>query len=195
LWFVCPVAAAVGIPQVWGRRQLGGRPSPDKPTGVAMRPFLLGLMVAVAVTAIGVASARVGRDDQEPVTDQHKILGEWEVVEQEGAEGILPTTRAGERAATFRFGKDRFSMSAGGQPAAAWQNVGYVLRPTTTPKGIDLYATGDSGEMLTARGLYSLDGDTLVISFGGWRESTRPASLEARPTGKQQVWRLKRVTK
>jgi uncharacterized protein (TIGR03067 family) len=120
----------------------------------------------------------VGLDDRAPSyapsggieMDLDLLKGTWRAIRIETAGGPVP----GETAATVRyiFDDDRVRLLEGDQPAGE----GVIhLDTEADPRAFDFTATAGLQAGTTARGIYRIDGDRLVMCLG----SERPAAFRA----------------
>jgi len=117
--------------------------------------------------------------------DAEAILGAWSIVGLEtGGKGEAEKNFRGN---TFTFTKEKATLQERGYPRIEFS---YTLDPAKTPKTIDLTTTKGSGN--TIKGIYTLDGDDLVmtLSVGG---STRPAEFITKAGGDTETFTLKRI--
>lgn len=112
--------------------------------------------------------------------DAQAILGIWEVIALEA--GGRPESDKNYRWTTFVFTSDKLVLREGFNPPVEFA---YMLDPAATPKAIDLIIRGH-----TARGIYKLEGDELVLclSMGG----PRPASFSTRGRKDTEMFTLRR---
>ncbi|MCS7022279.1 MAG: TIGR03067 domain-containing protein [Gemmataceae bacterium] len=134
------------------------------------------------LTAWGILAggALPGRSQPPPSSDAEALLGIWEVVALEA--GGRPESDKNYRWTTFVFTRDKLTLREGFNPPVEFA---YTLDPTTLPKTIDLTVRGH-----TARGIYKLEGDELVlcISMGG----PRPTAFTSRGRNDTEMFTLRR---
>lgn len=135
--------------------------------------------ILMSLMAVGTDPVR-GQVPSAPSGDAQAILGIWEVAALE-ANG-RPESDKNYRWTTFVFTADKLVLREGFNPPLEFT---YVLDPSATPKTIDLTVRGH-----TARGIYKLEGDELVLclSMGG----PRPTSFSTRGRNDTEMFTLRR---
>jgi uncharacterized protein (TIGR03067 family) len=112
--------------------------------------------------------------------DALALIGIWEVTALEA--GGRPESDKNFRWTTFVFTRDKLILREGYNPPIEFA---YQLNPDTVPKTIDLSIRG-----YTARGIYKLEGDELVLclSMGG----PRPVNFTTRGRNDTEMFTLRR---
>lgn len=139
------------------------------------------LYLLTVLATIGVRAPSVHSQPPSPTSgDAEAILGIWEVVALEA--GGRPESDKNYRWTTFVFSRDKLILREGFNPPLEFT---YHLDPSTTPKAIDLTIRGH-----TARGIYKLEGDELLlcISMGG----PRPTNFTTRGRNDTEMFTLRR---
>ncbi|MBA2226976.1 TIGR03067 domain-containing protein [Thermogemmata fonticola] len=135
--------------------------------------------ILMSLAAVGTDPAR-SQVPPLPSGDAQAILGIWEVTALEISG--RPESDKNYRWTTFVFTADKLVLREGFNPPVEFT---YVLDPSATPKTIDLTVRGH-----TARGIYKLEGDELVLclSMGG----PRPTSFSTRGRNDTEMFTLRR---
>jgi uncharacterized protein (TIGR03067 family) len=124
-------------------------------------PTLLALALAVAAPL----------PKEKPKAEPGKLEGEW-VVESYVQGGQVEAKRAGMHM-SFADGKVIVKEEGG--------DIGYTTRPKANPPEIDLLAGTE-----TIRGIYKVEGDTLLVCFPKSNKAERPTKFES-PAGSNLV--------
>lgn len=146
------------------------------------------ILLSLLVTATTItAPARTAKTAKTP-TDLERIQGEWVLVELEDEDGVSTFSQyQKELGSILRFEKNTARAIERGEEAPNWRNATFTLNPNTKVKRIDFQFTRD-GETRIRRGIYSFEGDTLVVYLG----DSRPRSIDAKPGSREVILRLKR---
>jgi uncharacterized protein (TIGR03067 family) len=134
---------------------------------------------------LALAIAAPGPKDAPKSPAENPLLGDW-LVESHIASGKpIPQVGKSER---ITISKDRWKVMTEGESES-----NLTLDATKDPPHIDVWvpAQGDDDKFTRARGIYKLDGDTLVVCYT--LSGDRPTKFES--TQKSGVWMmtLKRV--
>jgi uncharacterized protein (TIGR03067 family) len=131
-----------------------------------------------------VIAAPATKGDSKPMPE-HPLLGEW-VVEEEVSSG-KPILKIGKQA-TVTITRDRWKFRVEGE--GEW---GLSVEPKKDPPQIDLWDPARTDEKTVAnKGIYKLDGDTLIIYYS---YSERPTKFESLPKSGVRMMTLRRVKK
>ena len=135
------------------------------------------LLLAIALTA-------PGPKDAPKATAENPLLGEW-MVESHVSSG-KPIAQIG-KTERITITKDRWKIAKEGESES-----NLALDATKDPPHIDVWvpAQGDDDKYTRARGIYKLDGDTLVVCYSF---SDRPTKFESLPKSGVWMMTLKRV--
>ncbi|OAI48652.1 hypothetical protein AYO44_06730 [Planctomycetaceae bacterium SCGC AG-212-F19] len=127
----------------------------------------------------------VGCQGDDSVTKEEKaaLKGKWQVVSVDDSAMKVPGNLV--KGMYWTFSEDKLTVSVGGQVEEAV----YTINPTKKPKQFN----SDLAEpKQMAKGIYKLDGDTLVICIStAYRD--RPQAFEPDKQLKSSVIRLERV--
>jgi uncharacterized protein (TIGR03067 family) len=137
------------------------------------------------ILLLAFALAAPGPKDPPKPPAENPLLGEW-VVESHVASGKpLPRFGKPER---VTITKDRWKVT---KELESESNL--TLDPTKDPPHIDVWvpAQGDDDKDSRARGIYKLDGDTLVVCYT--LSVDRPTKFESPPKSGMWMMTLKRV--
>jgi len=145
----------------------------------AMRHFAF---AAVLFALAGQTTAQ--QPEPKKKTDLELLQGSWEIVGLEAGGKAEPAQNY--RGNTFAFTRNKGTDVAILREGIYPLEFTFTLDPAKTPKAIDLTTKGN-----TARGIYKLDGDDLVVcvSIGG---SQRPTEFATKAGGDTETFTLKR---
>lgn len=132
-------------------------------------------------------AAPAPKSDAKPATtEDHPLIGEW-VVESHVSSG-KPIAKVG-KPERITITRDRWKIGAEGMTESCLS-----LEAGKEPPHIDIWVPvqGDEEES-RARGIYKLDGDTLIVCYRLGKE--RPSKFESLPKSGVWMMTLKRVKK
>jgi uncharacterized protein (TIGR03067 family) len=137
-----------------------------------MRWYLVPLLVAVALPAIGIAQEKA-----------KELEGTWQVTKIVSDGKEVPEEKIKEAKFVFKAGK--LTMTRGGEEQ---EKFDYKIDAAKKPKTIDLIEKD-----ATAAGIYKFDGDNLTICLPKRGSKDRPTEFKAEKGSDASVITLKRV--
>ena len=136
---------------------------------------------------LALALAAPGPKDAPKAPAENPLLGEWVVASHVSSGKLLPPFGKPEH---ITITTDRWKVT---KELESESNL--TLDATKDPAHIDVWvaAQGDDDKSSRARGIYRLDGDTLVVCYT--LNGARPTKFESPPKSGVWVMTLKRVKK
>lgn len=147
-----------------------------------MTPYALMILAAGSLLAADDAKEKGVKEELE------KLQGTWEFVSME-VEGVKKPDEEFKKYTVVLKG-DQWTVSVADEIAA---RTTFRLDPTRKPKTIDLTQTLEPNQGRLLRGIYSLEGDKLIMCDRGADKGARPTGFETEPDSGLVLVVLKRV--
>lgn len=122
-------------------------------------------------------------------TDEEKLQGEWVMAGLEVREEAVPAEKLA--GTTLIIKKDKYTTVVKKKEYP----VTFKLDPKQSPKHIDMFIPGDSGEPQLSKGIYKFEGEKLIICRGQAAGGERPRNFVSSATNDHFVVTWERKAK
>jgi RNA polymerase sigma factor (sigma-70 family) len=140
------------------------------------------------------AAQVLDRSAEKPTPDQEAIQGTWTYVSCLVGGKSVWNADAPPKSITFAGDRARFVMQNGDGKEVVF-HARFQLRPSRTPREIDLTDLDVKEKGKTTECLYELSPDTLKLCHADRPDEGRPRTLESRAGSTHWVWTLRRQAK